>query len=52
MPTDLQNVALLRMANPEESLDELVKLASFEITKSGLSYRLNKLIKIADKIKE
>ena len=52
LPTDLQNVALLRMANPEESLEELVKLASFEITKSGLSYRLNKLIKIADKIKE
>ena len=52
LPSDLQNVALLRMANPEESLEELVKLASFEITKSGLSYRLNKLIKIADKIKE
>ena len=52
LPTDLQNVALLRMANPEESLEDLVKLASFEITKSGLSYRLNKLIKIADKIKE
>ena len=49
---DLQNVALLRMANPEESLDELVKLATFPITKSGLNYRLNKLIKIADKIKE
>ncbi len=49
---DLQNVALLRMANPEESLDELVKLATFPITKSGLNYRLNKLIKIADKLKE
>lgn len=49
---DLQNVALLRMANPEESLDELVKLATFEITKSGLNYRLNKLIKLAEKIKE
>ncbi len=52
LPQDLQNIALLRMANPEESLDELVKLATFPITKSGLSYRLNKIIKIADKIKE
>lgn len=51
LPQELQNVALLRMANPEESLDELVKLAAFSITKSGLSYRLNKIIKIADKLK-
>lgn len=52
LPEDLQNVALLRMANSDESLDELVALAKFPITKSGLSYRLNKLIKIANKIKE
>lgn len=52
LPQDLQNVALLRMANPEESLDELVSLATFPITKSKLSYRLNKIIKLADKLKE
>ncbi len=52
LPQDLQDVALLRMANPEESLDELIKLASYKITKSALNYRLNKLIKIADKLKE
>lgn len=52
LPQDLQNVALLRMANQEESLDELVRLAGFPITKSALNYRLNKLIKIADKVKE
>ena len=52
LPQNLQDVALLRMANPEESLDELKKLATFSITKSQLSYRLNKLIKIAEKIKE
>ncbi len=52
LPTDLQNVALLRIANPEESLEELVKLATFKITKNALNYRLNKLIKIANKIKE
>ena len=52
LPTDLQNVALLRMANPEESLEELSKLATFKVTKSALNYRLNKLIKIADKLKE
>ena len=49
LPQPLQDVALLRMANPEESLDELVRLASFPITKSALNYRLTKLIKIADK---
>ena len=52
LPQDLQNVALLRMANPEESLDELIKLATFNITKSGLNYRLNKIIKLAEKLKE
>lgn len=52
LPQNLQDVALLRIANPEESLDELKKLATFNVTKSQLSYRLNKLIKIAEKIKE
>ena len=52
LPQNLQDVALLRMANPEESLDELVKLATFPITKSALNYRLTKLIKLAEKLKE
>lgn len=52
LPTDLQNVALLRLANPEESLEELTKLSTFKTSKSALAYRLNKIIKIAQKLEE
>ena len=46
----LQEVAYLRLANPEESLDELVKLSTTPISKSGLYHRLKKLEKIANEI--
>lgn len=48
LPEDLQNVALLRLANPEESLDNLLKLSKLPYTKSGLNYRFKKLEKIAE----
>lgn len=48
---DLQEVAFLRLANPEESLEELVSLSNIELTRSGLNHRLRKLIKIADTLK-
>jgi len=48
---DLQEVALLRLANPEESLGELLKLSNLNLTKSGLNHRLNKIIKIANDLK-
>lgn len=44
---DLQEVALLRLANPEESLTDLLKLSTLNLTKSGLNHRLRKLIVIA-----
>lgn len=47
---DLANLCALRLANTEESLDELSKLAG--MTKSAVNYRLNKIIKIAKEIKE
>ena len=47
----LQQVCYLRIANPEESLDNLVKLSFNKITKSGLYHRFQKLIKIADELK-
>ena len=46
----LQEVAYLRLANPEESLDELVKLSTTKISKSGLYHRLKKLEKMASEI--
>lgn len=50
LPMDLQEVALLRMANPEESLGDLLKLSNLKLTKSGLNHRLNKIIKIAKEL--
>ncbi|MDD4815766.1 MAG: DNA-binding protein WhiA [Clostridia bacterium] len=50
LPMDLQEVALLRLANPEESLGELLKLSNLKLTKSGLNHRLNKIIKIAKEL--
>ncbi len=47
----LQEVAMLRLANPEESLEELKSLSSINLSKSGLNHRLNKLIKIAQELK-
>ena len=47
----LQQVCYLRMANPEESLDNLVKLSFNKITKSGLYHRFKKIMKIAEELK-
>lgn len=45
---NLQEICLLRLANPEESLEQLLKLLNNKISKSGLNHRLNKIIKIAE----
>lgn len=42
----------LRLANPEESLDNLVKLSTNNISKSGLYHRFQKLEKIAKELKQ
>lgn len=47
---DLEEVAILRLANPEESLTDLLKLSTLNLTKSGLNHRLRKLISIADNL--
>ena len=51
LPEDLQQVALLRLANTEESLEELLKLSKTPMTKSAINHKFNKIIKLADKIK-
>ncbi len=48
LPDDLQEVAVLRLANQQESMDELLKLSTIKLTKSGLNHRFRRLIKIAD----
>ena len=50
LPDDLQEVALLRLANPEESLDELLNLSLTKLTKSALYHKFKKLEKIAKNI--
>ena len=52
LPEDLQEVAVLRLANQEESLDELIKLSTIKLTRSGLNHRFRKLIKIAKELEE
>lgn len=47
LPLDLQEIALLRLANPEESLSELGELTSEKLSRSALNHRLLKLQKIA-----
>ena len=47
LPDELQEVALLRLANPEESLDELLNLSLSPMTKSALYHKFRKLEKIA-----
>lgn len=52
LPEDLQEVALLRLANPEESLEELLRLSKISLTKSGLNHRFRKILKIAKELEE
>lgn len=46
----LKEVCLLRKKYPEQSLEELAKLTNESLSKSGLYHRLNKIIKIAEKL--
>ena len=48
---ELQEVAMLRLANQEESLGDLLELSNIKLTKSGLNHRLKKLISIAESLK-
>ncbi|MBQ0083576.1 MAG: DNA-binding protein WhiA [Clostridiales bacterium] len=50
LPDDLKEVALLRMANQEASLEELCKLCSFSVTRSGLNHKLQRLIDLSKEI--
>ena len=52
LSSNLYELCLLRLANPEESLENLAKLYSEDITKSGINHRFEKLQKIAEKIKK
>lgn len=48
----LMELAMLRLANPDESLETLRKLYSQNISKSGINHRFEKICKIADEIQK
>lgn len=48
---NLKEIATLRIENPEMSLIELGKLLKSPVGKSGVNYRLKKIIDIANEIK-
>ena len=48
---NLQEVALLRLSNPDSTLSELQKLYSTTITRAGLKYKLDKIIAIYKELK-
>ena len=52
LPDDLQEVAVLRLANQQESMDELLKLSTIKLTKSGLNHRFRRILKIAELLKD
>ena len=52
LPDTLQEVARLRLANPEASLKELAEFCTSEIGKSGINHRLRKLSEIAEELRE
>lgn len=48
----LQELCLIRLANPEEPLDKLRMLYFEPISKSGINHRFSKILKIAEELKE
>ena len=50
LPASLQEVARLRLENKESSLSDLVELSGNTLTKSGLNYKLKKIVEIANNL--
>ena len=48
----LKEIAELRLENPDSSLIELGKKLKQPVGKSGVNYRLNKIMEIADELKK
>lgn len=50
LPIELQEIAMLRVNNPDYSIQELADSLESPLTKSGVNHRLRKINKIADDI--
>ncbi len=51
LPENLQSLAKLRLENPEASLKDLGNLLDEPLTRSGINHRLDRIVKIAEKMK-
>lgn len=52
LPNSLREIALLRLANPEASLSELVEILDNKVTKSAINLRLRKLVQLSNELGE
>jgi len=50
LPSDLAKYAYLRLNNPDSSLADLIVLSGENITKSGMNYKLKKIVEIANNL--
>lgn len=48
LPIELQQIAQMRVANPDYSLQQIADSLDFAITKSGVNHRLRKINKLAE----
>ena len=51
LPEKLQDIALVRIDNPDASLQELGEMLNPPLGKSGVNHRLRKICQIADDLK-
>lgn len=51
LPDNLQSIARLRLENPESSLKDLGKMLDESISRSGINHRLDRIVKIAEKLR-
>ncbi len=51
LPPSLYELCILRLANPEENYENLAKLMTTPLTKSGVNHRLRKIVEMADDLR-
>ncbi len=47
---DLQDIAVLRLENPDSSLQELAELSNPPLSRSGINHRLKRIVEIAEEL--
>ena len=52
LPVELQEVAYVRIQNPDYSIQQIADALKTPLTKSGVNHRLRKINKIADELDE